>query len=308
MDMFWKFKSPAVVLIYILSLLGGLMCRSQQPLDLYNLPRFLPTNTNFTYKVGQVAVLECAIENLEDKKVVWRLASDPTPISVGYMSFNEDPRYSVEHDNGGSKWNLVIRDVKTTDSGVYECQVSSRIRHLRHHVTLMVIDTHSSVATSKPNIHISGSNYVDEGERIFLICNASSQEYPPEDIDWFRAGNTLTTDEARGMHIRKTVSISTGTMTSSLEIEHARLSDQGVYVCRTSNKDVTSTQVNVLNGDSYNVKRGTVKKDRTLSENEAIVGEEKNTGNKTKTNITLLLAITIVTCQVWWYSCMMGLT
>lgn len=66
------------------------------------------------------------------------MASDPTPISVGYMSFSEDPRYSVEHDQGGVKWNLIIRDVQLKDSGVYECQVSSRMRHLRHHVTLMV--------------------------------------------------------------------------------------------------------------------------------------------------------------------------
>lgn len=63
-----------------------------------------------------------------------------------------------------------------------------------------------------------------------------------------RAGNTLTTDERRGMQIHKYVSLNTGTIVSTLEIKHARLSDQGVYVCRTSNKDVTSTHVNVLNG------------------------------------------------------------
>ncbi|CAG5135098.1 unnamed protein product, partial [Candidula unifasciata] len=96
-------------------------------------------------------------------------------------------------------------------------------------------------------IHISGSNFVDEGDRIYLVCNASSQEYPPEDIDWFLGGNTLTTDESRGMQIHKYVSINTGTIISTLEIKQARLTDGGVYVCRTSNKDVTSTHVNVLN-------------------------------------------------------------
>ncbi|CAG5121056.1 unnamed protein product, partial [Candidula unifasciata] len=97
-------------------------------------------------------------------------------------------------------------------------------------------------------IQISGSNYVDEGDRIYLVCNASSQEYPPEDIDWFRNGNTLSTDNNRGMQIHKYVSINTGTIVSTLEIKHAKLSDNGVYVCRTSNKDVTSSQIYVLNG------------------------------------------------------------
>ncbi|KAI8789789.1 hypothetical protein BgiMline_001587, partial [Biomphalaria glabrata] len=62
-------------------------------------------------------------------------------------------------------------------------------------------------------------------------------------------GNALVTDESRGLYIHKKVSLSTDTIYSTLEIKHARLKDQGVYVCRTSNYDVTSIHVNVLNGE-----------------------------------------------------------
>ncbi|XP_025077207.1 uncharacterized protein LOC112553929 isoform X3 [Pomacea canaliculata] len=51
--------------------------------------------------------------------------------------------------------------------------------------------------------------------------------------------------------------LSTGTIFSTLEIKNARLKDAGFYVCRTSSLDVTSFRVNVLNGDTFNVKRGT---------------------------------------------------
>ena len=55
------------------------------------------------------------------------------------MSFVSDVRIEVEHPPGSSQWNLVIRDLQPEDAGVYECQISSKIRHLRHHVTLLVL-------------------------------------------------------------------------------------------------------------------------------------------------------------------------
>nr|KAG5706588.1 hypothetical protein BaRGS_028759 [Batillaria attramentaria] len=188
-------------------------------------PKFLPTNANFFHHVGETAVLECAVENLNRKKVVWRKASETIPLTVGLVPFVEDPRMEVEHPPGSSQWNLVIRNLRPEDAGVYECQVSSKVRHLRHHVTLLVKD-----------IQISGQNYVDEGERIFLQCNATAEDQPPEDLDWFREGNRLQTSETKGVFIRKYVTLSTGTIVSILEIKHARLKDAG------ENRDVTKVK------------------------------------------------------------------
>ncbi|KAK7496895.1 hypothetical protein BaRGS_00011875 [Batillaria attramentaria] len=182
-------------------------------------------------------------------QVVWRKASETIPLTVGLVPFVEDPRMEVEHPPGSSQWNLVIRNLRPEDAGVYECQVSSKVRHLRHHVTLLVKDE-PKPKEKNPNIQISGQNYVDEGERIFLQCNATAEDQPPEDLDWFREGNRLQTSETKGVFIRKYVTLSTGTIVSILEIKHARLKDAGVYVCRTSSLDVTSFRVNVLNGRS----------------------------------------------------------
>lgn len=92
---------------------------------------------------------------------------------------------------------------------------------------------------------------MDEGEKIFLICNATAQDQPPDDLDWFRDGEKLQTSESKGVYIRKSYTLSTGTIFSTLEIKNARLKDAGFYVCRTSSLDVTSFRVNVLNGRSW---------------------------------------------------------
>ena len=89
---------------------------------------------------------------------------------------------------------------------------------------------------------------MEKGERIYLKCNATGREYPPEDLDWFKNGNKLTTEFSKKVYIRKFVSINTKTIVSILEINDSKLSDAGTYVCRTSDQQVTSTRVNVLNG------------------------------------------------------------
>ncbi|GFO36459.1 hemicentin-1 [Plakobranchus ocellatus] len=222
------------------------------PEPLYERPVFKTNKTLFTFREGQTAVLLCSVENLEDKNVIWRLASDPSPLTVGTMGFSEDPRLSVEHDERGN-WNLIIKDVTLKDAGVYECQVSSKIRHLRHHVTLMVTAApEPDGPMRKKNIQITGKDFVDEGDPIKLVCKATSTEYPLEHIDWFRSGNTLTTDMSRGVNISMRYSVNAGSIESTLIIKKAKLEDRGHYTCRASNRDVIGKRVNVLKGTVLN--------------------------------------------------------
>ena len=97
-------------------------------------------------------------------------------------------------------------------------------------------------------IQISDQQYVERGDSINLECNATGQYYTPDDIDWFRNGERVTSDANYGIRLLKQLSIAEKTFTSRLEIERARMSDSGVYVCRSSNMQVASTKVHVLNG------------------------------------------------------------
>ncbi|KAK7477675.1 hypothetical protein BaRGS_00031059 [Batillaria attramentaria] len=190
--------------------------------------------------------IKCLLAGQCKYKIIWRRASDANPLTVGKESFLDDSRIMLEHEPKSSSWNLLIRDVRLDDAGVYECQVSSKLRHLRHHVLLEV---HA--------IQISGSSVVDKDDRIYLICNATGLGYPPDDLDWFIEGNKLTTSADDKVFIRKFVSLTDKTIVSILEIRDAELEDSGVYTCRASDLQVRSMRVTVLNADTYNVKRGT---------------------------------------------------
>ena len=89
---------------------------------------------------------------------------------------------------------------------------------------------------------------MEKGDRIVLQCNATGEYYPPDEMDWFRNGARLSSQRHRGLRIQKQYSISKRTFTSVLVIERASMLDDGTYVCRSSNMQITSTKVHVLNG------------------------------------------------------------
>ncbi|CAG5128811.1 unnamed protein product, partial [Candidula unifasciata] len=96
------------------------------------LPFFIPRPTNVSFNRGDTAILVCGIENLGTKTVIWRRASDPNPLTIGSHVYVGDPRYSAKASPENKEWRLIIEDVRTTDAGVYECQISSRAKLIQH--------------------------------------------------------------------------------------------------------------------------------------------------------------------------------
>ncbi|KAL3867231.1 hypothetical protein ACJMK2_044447 [Sinanodonta woodiana] len=221
--------------------------RSTETLD------FLDTPVNVTYRTGELAVLYCSIHNLGTKTVVWRRANDQGPITIAEMTYVPDDRFLVNHVPFKGQWDLLIKNVQPADQGIYECQVSSKDRTSRRLLTLTVEDSRSR----PPHIHISGPEYVEKGDTITLTCNASGINYPPEEIDWFRNGQKVSSDVENGIHIYERVSITLKIITSILEIERATTEDDGMYVCRSSGLQLASKRLIVLNAGTYNVKRDT---------------------------------------------------
>ncbi|KAK6179577.1 hypothetical protein SNE40_011904 [Patella caerulea] len=242
-------------------------------------PTFVDTPTNVTFKAGKLAKLDCSVNNLGTKKVIWRRASDFNPLTIGTKTFVGNSRILIEHTPLQKEWNLLIKKVQLDDGGKYECQVSSTQRNLRRFVYLNIIGEYKpswrkptirpepdirrvsgiKTNTSSYDIKISGPSYVEKGSKILLVCNATGDEHPPDDLDWFKDGDKLSTDHSKQIYIRKQVSLEYKTISSVLEIEKARLHNAGVYICRTSDLQITRKIVDILNSDTYNVKRGTDK-------------------------------------------------
>ncbi|KAK7010992.1 fibroblast growth factor receptor-like 1 isoform X4, partial [Biomphalaria glabrata] len=104
-------------------------------------PEFLPGTSNVTVREGDAAMLPCSVKNLGTKQVVWRRVEGDKVLTIGTMTWSMDNNVSMEHSKKSkdvTTWNLILHHVTPEDSGVYECQLTSRAGHVRH-VTLNVV-------------------------------------------------------------------------------------------------------------------------------------------------------------------------
>ncbi|KAL4233244.1 hypothetical protein ACF0H5_007928 [Mactra antiquata] len=216
-------------------------------------PEFYPAPYNVSFHRGDVAVLSCSIYNLGTKTVVWRRIDSSFPLTSGTMTVIEDKRIQVAHIEFKNQWDLTIKDVRPEDDGVYECQISSKDRTVRRIITLNVVERKVEI----PEINITEPQYIERGDKIVLQCNATGEYYPPDEIDWFRNGHKITTNITQGVQISKDYIFEKKTFTSVLKIDRARMQDDGTYVCRASNMQITNTKVTVLNAETSPIKRGT---------------------------------------------------
>lgn len=70
-------------------------------------------------------------------QVSWQLKGAKYPITVSNFSFISNGRYQVENDEEG-EWNLLIKRVRRSDSGIYQCRVTTQTMLLVREVHLTV--------------------------------------------------------------------------------------------------------------------------------------------------------------------------
>jgi len=55
------------------------------------------------------------------------------------------------------------------------------------------------------DIQVSGLDYVEKGNTIQLICNATGKPDPPHDVEWYRGNNKILSDSQSGVIITKKI-------------------------------------------------------------------------------------------------------
>ncbi|XP_050708764.1 uncharacterized protein LOC126993637, partial [Eriocheir sinensis] len=88
-------------------------------------PYFLPTSVEVTTPVGIPANLTCGVRQLGDKKVSWIRRKDLHVLTTGNFTYTTDTRFRALHLPGSPFWSLEVDRPAITDSGLYECQVST---------------------------------------------------------------------------------------------------------------------------------------------------------------------------------------
>ncbi|XP_053405990.1 roundabout homolog 2-like isoform X2 [Mercenaria mercenaria] len=242
----WEYQPNWTLLTFnILILLGKVLGSREHRYDYYPSPRpkFLPGGSNFTFHQGDTATLTCGVMDLGTKTVSWRRDSSLQPLAIGEMIFSPNTDYKIHHPENSFYWNLLIKNVQPKHADTYECQISTGDK-MKRRMHLNVIDDDTF---RKPVINISGLFHVDKGQSIKLLCNATGAVAPPDFIDWYKDGLQLQSNEKKMVTITKKFSYATRKMSSELEIKNAQMSDKGTYTCRTSDLQVTSVNVNILN-------------------------------------------------------------
>ncbi|PVD19382.1 hypothetical protein C0Q70_19870 [Pomacea canaliculata] len=202
-----------------------------------------------TYDKGQTAELFCSVTDLGDRTVTWRKLPNRNPLTIGPTTWVKDKRVHIEHVPNSSQWNLIIENVNASDAGTYECKVSARGTPFVQKVILEV-----------KGIEISGRNFLKQGEDVHLQCNATMVDVNVDNLEWLKDGKPIA-DIVKQKRVRVFTAVSlspqlTGSISSSLEIDNARVNDSGVYVCRSTGRSQLAGVKLEIKPDTNNSKRG----------------------------------------------------
>lgn len=97
------------------------------------------------------------------------------------------------------------------------------------------------------DIRVSGTEHVERGSPIQLVCNATGWLDAPHNVDWYKDGNKVHSDVEKGVIITK--KIDANMLVSVLVIRFSKMSDAGVYLCRSSNRHIAKLTIHILNGN-----------------------------------------------------------
>ncbi|XP_067681504.1 limbic system-associated membrane protein-like [Haliotis asinina] len=149
---------------------------SHMPLAPESEPIFDAPFINVTVKAGTTAILPCSVKHLGAHQVVWT-DQWSTLLTFEDRRIIDDERISVERPYT-KDWNLHIRAVRSTDKGVYNCQVNTspvKIKTVNLFVQVpakIIADLSSSDVTAL------------EGETLTLVCNVTGVPMPT--VTWYR--------------------------------------------------------------------------------------------------------------------------
>ncbi|XP_037779174.1 uncharacterized protein LOC119575598 isoform X1 [Penaeus monodon] len=209
-------------------------------------PYFLNTSTLVTTSQSIPTNLTCGVRNLGDRKVSWIRRRDLHVLTTGTFTYTTDSRFRALHLPGSPYWSLEVGDPGVSDSGVYECQVSTQPKIFRRFTLTVVV----------PSAEITGTQqmFMKAGSDINITC-VVKDNIRGASINWYhtlpharnsvqveeistagRGGVQLVTDKHAG--------------TSWLLVTHATWRDAGNYSCVPAHGRPTTVSIHVLDDES----------------------------------------------------------
>ncbi|XP_042205935.1 uncharacterized protein LOC121855134 [Homarus americanus] len=209
-------------------------------------PYFLNTTVHVTTSQGVPANLTCGVRNLVDRKVSWIRRKDLHVLTTGAFTYTTDGRFRALHLVGSPYWTLQVDAPLVSDSGVYECQVSTQPKIFRRFTLSVVV----------PSAEIQGTHqmFMKAGSDINITCIVTGN-VRGSPVTWYhtlprhttsveveeinaggRGGVQLVTDKHAG--------------TSWLLVTHATWRDAGNYTCAPANARPATVAIHVLDEEA----------------------------------------------------------
>ncbi|KAG1685373.1 Lachesin [Nymphon striatum] len=170
--------------------------------------------------------------------VTWVRQKDLHILTIGKYTYISDTRFKASNDQSSDTWILEMKNSKESDSGVYECQVSTE--------EIKTLQMYLKVIASKARIIEGNSLYVETGSSISVSCQVTHAIYPSEYIVWYH-GNFIIRNGDRNSRVnirtdRRDMDF------SELSITNAKSTDSGEYSCKPSSGHPANITIMVLNG------------------------------------------------------------
>ncbi|XP_069940862.1 fibroblast growth factor receptor 1 isoform X2 [Cherax quadricarinatus] len=206
-------------------------------------PHFAPdTPTHVTAAVGAPAHVPCKARNLGSKSVSWIRHRDLHVLTVSSFTFTNDDRFSAHRDPSTGDWVLVLRRPLPSDSGFYECSISTK--------PVTTISVKLDVVVPTAELLGDGEVYLDRGSTLNLTCVVHFSPTPPEFILWYHRDKLVNYGSREGREIKVRTVHKGDTTRSSLLVHNATVWDSGKYSCKPSNAQKISIDVHVLKSET----------------------------------------------------------
>jgi len=193
---------------------------------------------NVTAILGKGALLNCRVRGIGNRTVSWIRHKDTHLLTAGRYTYTSDERFRAIHKVLSEDYLLQILPVKISDSGLYECQISTT-PILSHRVWLTVAEPVTEILGA-PDI------YIEEGVTMNLTCMVRDSPEPPQFIFWKHNDKAISYDSPRGGVSQ--ITEKGETTASFLLIQRARVSDSGAYMCQPSVGGPAGAMVHVIRG------------------------------------------------------------
>ncbi|XP_029036993.1 igLON family member 5-like [Osmia bicornis bicornis] len=161
--------------------------------------------------------------------VTWIRRKDRQLLTVGRRTHAVDPRFMVSNS---PDWNLLIKNVKRDDAGLYECQIQTEPVQQRF-VRLSITEAYSTIPGG-PDLHVK------QGSSLRLECQLMASTETPSFIFWYREGRMINYDDEPGVRVEATKN------GSILVVDKVKLSHGANYTCSPSNARPAYIMIHVI--------------------------------------------------------------